>query len=914
MGELVEQEWITKSEVLKCGKYRKISTHMPGFKEWVENGYLTPKMGRGINGKTATFFNTIELDDLMAKIEAMENNYFAEKEVAKQLGYNSDLFGSLLQERISQIVSLCDSEKIDYKYYENGFNKAFLYVNKKQLLCFIETHIRSDELVKKYNINYSHFDIVDKRYNLKRICLTRVVWFYRVEDVKYFEMFNTNLDDYYTFDEAATILEMKKAKLRSLFKEEGIEPLKLSSVKVYYSKENVKMIAKKIKEIKEKYCSPSELKKVCGISYKPMDAIKSINTNALMRHALETTSPYAFSREGVQEYKNKIDKQDKIRRIFLKETPIRAFKQVLELKEISFSENSRYTAQEWYSYCNEKLALAERSPKAMKNLIRDYVDCTEHLSNLTKEKELYSFTSNEINLKLFNHSVFVAKQVHLYTFLKEFHAKLVVYLNKKEERKKTFDMDRIVDPNQYETKELPKEVYEYEEYINLYDYVQEKEHKHKAISDAEKIIKGTNKKAIAHYASAWLYVLTHMGNAWRHGDVMDMPMIDFESVGIDSLDALKVRDLTKEEANAIINQIKRKDLTTNKTGATNRFNCPEELVVSFATAIIICSIIAKERTSLVTSSDSTETRIIDFGIQDTGSFGSKAHNIFFKNFKIKEFQFQTRKMNRTVLVLIYMVLVKKGKGSAALELAQRLRAHENFETTNIYLMIPQHELDALSESLFNRKSFGYIPDLMANIMLGESEDRDQRTQEILAMSTTFGGVHKLEATAGFINRTLSERQKVADRIFSMGLDEVTDLMFDLQVNALPSNEENFQCLVSPNCQKPHLESCKDCPFAIPNFYAISSLVEGFKTSIFEFVKDFESDTFEGEKNRLMNVLYKDLDHLHRAMQKFGEEEVFHFFERGKEEYNELIDLIDTVQTKTGEDFDVYLTYNPIYLS
>ncbi|BCB37949.1 hypothetical protein BCJMU51_3505 [Bacillus cereus] len=64
----------------------------------------------------------------------------------------------------------------------------------------------------------------------------------------------------------------------------------------------------------------------------------------------------------------------------------------------------------------------------------------------------------------------------------------------------------------------------------------------------------------------------------------------------------------------------------------------------------------------------------------------------------------------------------------------------------------------------------------------------------------------------------------------------------------------------------------------------------------------------------MNVLYKDLDHLHRAMQKFGEEEVFHFFERGKEEYNELVDLIGEVQTKTGEDFDEYLTYNPKYLS
>lgn len=50
------------------------------------------------------------------------------------------------------------------------------------------------------------------------------------------------------------------------------------------------------------------------------------------------------------------------------------------------------------------------------------------------------------------------------------------------------------------------------------------------------------------------------------------------------------------------------------------------------------------------------------------------------------------------------------------------------------------------------------------------------------------------------------------------------------------------------------------------------------------------------------------------MQKFGEEEVFHFFEGGKEEYNELVDLIGEVQAKTGEDFEMYLTYNPIYLS
>ena len=108
-------------------------------------------------------------------------------------------------------------------------------------------------------------------------------------------------------------------------------------------------------------------------------------------------------------------------------------------------------------------------------------------------------------------------------------------------------MGRIINPYKYDTVEQPKEVYEYDEYIKVYDYVQEKKHKHKAISDAEKIINGEDEKSISYYASAWLYVLAHLGNAWRHGDVMDMPMVDFESVGINSLEVLKTRDLTKRK-------------------------------------------------------------------------------------------------------------------------------------------------------------------------------------------------------------------------------------------------------------------------------------------------------------------------------------------------------------------------------
>ena len=397
---------------------------------------------------------------------------------------------------------------------------------------------------------------------------------------------------------------------------------------------------------------------------------------------------------------------------------------------------------------------------------------------------------------------------------------------------------------------------------------------------------------------------------------MSLPMVDLKDIGSCSLETLKETDLTEDEVNSIVNQIKRKDLMVNKTGATNRFNCPDDLMLSFATAAVICSLIVIETTGIIKDANNNVVNdsIIDFGLQDNNSFSKKAHSAFFSNFKKDDFQFQSRKMNRTVLVLIYMVLVRKGRSSAALEMAQRLRAHEDFETTNIYLVIPDEELDELCKSLFNRKQFGYIPDLMATVLLGDSEDRKERTQEIINLTSTFGGVQKLEATTGFINKTLSEKQKVADKIFSMGLDEVTDLMFDLEVNALPSHQENFQCVFSPDCQKPELESCKDCPFAVPNFYAISSLVEGVKGTIFEFIREFEPDAFESEKTHLMNCLYKDMDNLERAMQKFGQSEVFNFFEKGEEEYNELLNLLDELQSQTIDDFEKYLTYNPIYLT
>ncbi|MCU5561166.1 hypothetical protein OCF53_21635, partial [Bacillus pacificus] len=138
----MEQDWITKSEVTTCEKYRKISTHYNGFKVWLEEGHLVSKEGPGINGKPSTFFNVKELNDLMKKIEEVEEHYLTDKETILQLGFKEKNFTTKkLLKKITEIIALCDAEKIEYKYYENGFNKSFLYVNKVQLLHFLETHI-----------------------------------------------------------------------------------------------------------------------------------------------------------------------------------------------------------------------------------------------------------------------------------------------------------------------------------------------------------------------------------------------------------------------------------------------------------------------------------------------------------------------------------------------------------------------------------------------------------------------------------------------------------------------------------------------------------------------------------------------------------------------------------------------------
>src|SRR5699024_12594522 len=87
-------------------------------------------------------------------------------------------------------------------------------------------------------------------------------------------------------------------------------------------------------------------------------------------------------------------------------------------------------------------------------------------------------------------------------------------------------------------------------------------------------------------------------------------------------------------------------------------------------------------------------------------------NNYFKSFP-KEFKLKNRKMNRTLLTIMYTLLKKEKHSGAALKIAQRLRSHKSEESTNMYIKIPDEDINELSINLFNRGIFGYIPKILS---------------------------------------------------------------------------------------------------------------------------------------------------------------------------------------------------------
>lgn len=166
-------------------------------------------------------------------------------------------------------------------------------------------------------------------------------------------------------------------------------------------------------------------------------------------------------------------------------------------------------------------------------------------------------------------------------------------------------------------------------------------------------------------------------------------------------------------------------------------------------------------------------------------------------------------------------------------------------------------------------------------MFGSTNNRQQRTEEIIAIKKSFGDIYNIESTAGFLNVIQTERKQVREMIFSMSLEEAIDYMFKLDAQLLPSKEKNIQCLMGiENCIKPSM-SCKNCSMSIPNFYALSSLGNSLISRIQE-IKKFHDKGALIEKKKITNLYYFEMDQWKRAIEIFGKDNAYKFIEGGSD--------------------------------
>ncbi|MGM9988040.1 MAG: hypothetical protein ACI35O_12535 [Bacillaceae bacterium] len=710
-----------------------------------------------------------------------------------------------------------------------------------------------------------------------------------------------NTERYYSSSEAKKLLNLTKNQWKTLRKEENLTDTILGGIR-HYLKEPINQLKIQQQKIKDEYYTSDEVQKLLELQYhsshsKIINARKKVPTVFRGIHPQKKIK-YIYPKSIV----NEIVQENELKKVISSLSDnIDAYEYSLNSLNIRFHNMDSFTYKEWKNFVHNVLRNTSESVETIHYTIFRYTKCTEILMDFLAEKDIYELTANHINLTLFNENVPFQYQKIFYSFINTIYNKLI-----EKNKKKLFKLDRIINPYQKEIIPKDRTIYDYEDYKSLFNFATNLPlHKRKAIEDVKKQINqvaitqnSSNKikKQMAYnYDSSWLYVLVHLNNAWRHKDVIRFPKIDLTEISVPNinLEWLEENDLSYEDARRIIHQVMRKDLKTTKTNATNQFFCSKDVTLSLATAAVLCEL---RRATTTPNSD----YLITFN-SIRNEFASRYQSTFFNGFNTK-FIFENRKMNRSLLSYTYYLLVKKGHTQAALEVAQRLRAHFDFETTNIYIFIPEEELNDLTHQLFIREHFGYIPDLFAEVLFGNKNNREKRTEEIVTLKKMFGDIYNIECTAGFLNTIQAEKKKVSDMILRMGFEEAADYMFKLNTQLLPSKEDHVQCLIGlENCNK-HNIACRNCSMSVPNFYSLSSLAESLTNRV-QQLTNLEKQNYEAEKTKIANIFSIEIDQWMKATEKFGKESVYQFIEGGSQALKEKMKQISI------SELNKYKTYN-----
>jgi YHS domain-containing protein len=830
---LFKEFYLTLAEALISLGYQKTNT------------YQYANIERFLYMKEQGFMNVICLDHKIGP-----HQYFVSKKEVERFKENYISFTEAADEAGKSIATIKFWMSKEYK-------KPIVYLNKKNVnLFYILRTDWIDFYQNKIKTKYISMDSAAKELGISTNNLEKVAKEYKI---KFFQ-------------------EQKEQLTYIQFLKEDIEFLKKAQAKLWRS-------------TLDKYYTRDETMEVLGVTgsgtlgsqpYK--DIITSIFVPPLICTIKEDIS-FRKGREKIYlkkdvdtffEQKKKINVVNEILST-MDSNPYNSVFTSLQEENLFFSENGKITEIYWKKFLKNKTSATRASDSTIRKEIRVNYNTSKMLIQLTATKEIFMYSTKELKAAIFNSNIQSSVQTKAYQFLKKIAAS-----RKKQSEVVNYDPASL--PNIYlrnKQKQSDKSIYSINEFINLIDYVKDVEnHKQKAIASIQQCF---NKQTHYNYDSSWLYVLLHLNNAWRHSDVTKFPRINLDATTLDKLDSksalswLENYQLNAKDINEIINQVSAIKFTHSKTKKRRYFFCSDELKSAFAHSTVLCELRCRINTPY---SDT----LINFDNR-AGNFKEIFKKEFFADFDL-DFNFKSKQMNRTLISYIYSVITKMTNRNP-LEVTKYIRSHSSIETTNIYIDIPQEQLDFITNQLFHMGHFGYVYDVLGELLLDNAlTDREEKTKHSLILKEVFGDVHQIEYFSNYLKRLIEEQNSVKSVLLGYSVEDREQLSNLIKLGQQPAKKEGYQCIYS-KCPYPSRD-CEKCPFVISHFYCLSQLSEDFDKIYKEFKTKLPNTTIKGEQIRLANILYSYVHLITLAKKRFGEESITSFFSRDLEEIREQI--------------------------
>ncbi|MGR2780426.1 hypothetical protein [Bacillus subtilis] len=793
-----------------------------------------------------------EIDSLLQKREELyhyyNQNYLTYKEVSKLL--NVKMISSHVIKKNNLVI-----EELPSLIKFNRFTKTHVAFTKASIDEYLRIKIENENkrtkiVLKKKKAN-KRSEIIQEK-NLKK--------------------------EHVSLNDISKVLGLSNALVVAVLQENEITPKHIINKIKWYPKGEIY----KLKEtqnclydkFEKEYMTFIELRSL-NISVASIQKFPVIDVPRLIKIEKFKNSKVVYPKNSAEEYMNQ-KRREQLQKDITKDItiPYPTFERLIAALGISFSDNAPLTQKYWFSYVRKILNKTKGNIQSVKKQIIRLASITELLTNMTKSKEIFSYSAKELNLLLYNHEIFQEYQMTIYAFFNAINNETPFAL---------IDLTKIKNPHEVKRRKKisKKEVYSPTEFIELLDYVKEVElHKQEAIKDVHDALNERNK--YKKYDSAWLYVLLHMNNGWRASDfAYKIPRLDL-SEKIRSISDFENIDLSLDDAKYMVVQLSSKlqSLKHSKNQKTNYFFCSDELIFPLAHALIICEL----RARLL---GSNKQHLIDF-MNEKNEMLKGTHDSFFANFK-KNFKFGSLKMNRTFIGLMTDV-VKKKTNRNPLEISKFIRNHTDLDTTNTYIDIPQEHLDYIASQLFDKGYFGYTYDLFSKVLLGETSiNPDNTLKKSVLLKNIFGDIYKIENLARYINVLEQEDEDLLHYLNGHSEKELQEKMLLLNLGQLPAKEADYQCIYG-KCI--FLErDCNRCPFAVPHFYALTKIATNMVKRLKEYREIHNNSMYLGEKIRISNLLFSDLLVLSNAKQKFGEDVLGAFI---KIEYDDLKEQISSL--------------------